>query len=68
MLRAVTFAPRCPTCHEPVVWEGNPSRPFCTERCRLVDLGARMTERYRMAGDEVEDEKEPGGSDESGEE
>jgi endogenous inhibitor of DNA gyrase (YacG/DUF329 family) len=68
MLSAVTFAPRCPTCHEPIAWEGNPSRPFCSERCRLVDLGAWMTERYRVPGDETEDEKEPGGSDESGEE
>jgi endogenous inhibitor of DNA gyrase (YacG/DUF329 family) len=73
MLNAVTFAPRCPTCHEPVVWEGNPSRPFCTERCRLVDLGAWMTERYRVPGEDAhvpddDDENEPDGSDESGEE
>jgi uncharacterized protein len=73
MLNAVTFAPRCPICHEPVAWEGNPSRPFCTERCRLVDLGAWMTERYRVPGedtrvpgDDTEDENEQGGSDESG--
>jgi endogenous inhibitor of DNA gyrase (YacG/DUF329 family) len=56
MLVAVTFAPRCPTCHEPATWEGNPSRPFCSERCRLVDLGAWVTERYRVPGDPADGE------------
>ncbi len=31
----------CPTCHRAVPWTAaNPYRPFCSERCRLVDLGA----------------------------
>ncbi len=31
----------CPTCHRAVEWsDANPFRPFCSERCRLVDLGA----------------------------
>ena len=31
----------CPTCHRRVEWSAaNPFRPFCSERCRLVDLGA----------------------------
>jgi len=30
----------CPTCRRPVVWSAqSPSRPFCSERCRLIDLG-----------------------------
>ncbi|HIE55890.1 MAG TPA: DNA gyrase inhibitor YacG [Chromatiaceae bacterium] len=30
----------CPTCGKPVKWgEESPSRPFCSERCRLIDLG-----------------------------
>jgi hypothetical protein len=69
MLDAVTFAPRCPICHEPVTWEGNPSRPFCSERCRMLDLGGWVSERYRVAGDLLDDESEPGdGSDEDGSE
>lgn len=36
-------------------WEGNPHRPFCSERCRLVDLGAWLDERYAIPGDESED-------------
>jgi endogenous inhibitor of DNA gyrase (YacG/DUF329 family) len=67
MLAAVTFTPRCPICREPVTWEGNPSRPFCSERCRLVDLGAWMAERYRVPGPPSDDARDPDdGSDESG--
>jgi endogenous inhibitor of DNA gyrase (YacG/DUF329 family) len=67
MLSAVTFAPRCPICHEPVVWDANPSRPFCSERCRLIDLGAWASERYRVpaapAGDsDRDDDSDEGGS------
>ena len=28
----------------------NPSRPFCSERCKLIDLGAWAEERYSIAG------------------
>jgi len=31
-------------------WEGNPWRPFCSERCQVTDLGAWATERYRVPG------------------
>ncbi|MGE8550793.1 MAG: DNA gyrase inhibitor YacG, partial [Acinetobacter calcoaceticus] len=30
----------CPRCGGPSVWEGNEFRPFCSERCKLIDLGA----------------------------
>jgi len=30
----------CPQCKKAVNWEGNPHRPFCSERCKLIDLGA----------------------------
>jgi hypothetical protein len=52
---------RCPSCRTEVAWEGNPFRPFCSERCRDVDLGAWLTERYRIpdadatASDALED-------------
>ncbi len=29
-------------------YEGNPYRPFCSERCRLVDLGKWLNEDYRI--------------------
>ena len=31
----------CPNCQTPVIWSPeNPWRPFCSERCKLIDLGA----------------------------
>ena len=31
----------CPQCGKPVKWDpGNRYRPFCSERCRVIDLGA----------------------------
>jgi len=30
----------CPTCQTPLEWSpANPWRPFCCERCKLIDLG-----------------------------
>ena len=31
-------------------WTGNPNRPFCSERCRMKDLGNWASERYRVPG------------------
>ncbi|MGC1730795.1 MAG: DNA gyrase inhibitor YacG, partial [Steroidobacteraceae bacterium] len=31
---------KCPTCGREVEWASAPFRPFCSERCRLIDLGA----------------------------
>ena len=45
---------KCPTCHKEVPWKGNPHRPFCSDRCRLIDLGAWSQERYRIAGEEFD--------------
>lgn len=46
-------SPRCPTCRAAVSWNDNPYRPFCSERCRLVDLGQWASERYRIPGDPI---------------
>ena len=42
---------RCPQCKKPIQWQGNPHRPFCSERCKLIDLGKWMTEEHRIAGE-----------------
>lgn len=42
----------CPNCRRPSPWEGNPYRPFCCERCRLVDLGAWIDESYRLPAED----------------
>lgn len=39
----------CPTCHAPVIWQSeNPYRPFCSERCKLIDLGAWADEQHAL--------------------
>lgn len=39
----------CPGCGAPAEYSpANPWRPFCSERCRLVDLGAWASESYRI--------------------
>jgi endogenous inhibitor of DNA gyrase (YacG/DUF329 family) len=45
---------KCPTCRKPTPWDDNPHRPFCSERCRTIDLGAWASERYRIPGQEME--------------
>jgi hypothetical protein len=40
---------RCPQCGAPVEWTAASAfRPFCSERCRNVDLGAWASEAYRV--------------------
>lgn len=45
---------RCPICGRPTSWKDNPHRPFCSERCRLVDLEGWLTGRYIVLGDPEE--------------
>jgi endogenous inhibitor of DNA gyrase (YacG/DUF329 family) len=43
---------KCPTCRTDVEWvPENKWRPFCSDRCRLIDLGAWATDQYRVAGE-----------------
>jgi hypothetical protein len=36
----------CPTCGRLIEWsEASPHRPFCSDRCRLIDLGAWFSEQ-----------------------
>lgn len=46
----------CPRCAKPVPWsQESPFRPFCSERCKMIDLGAWASEEYRV---EVKDKDE----------
>lgn len=41
----------CPTCSNKVEWtEANKYRPFCSERCKQIDLGAWAEEKYTIPG------------------
>ena len=45
----MTTIVKCPTCEKPVEWsEKSPYRPFCSERCKLIDLGAWAAEEHRI--------------------
>jgi endogenous inhibitor of DNA gyrase (YacG/DUF329 family) len=39
---------RCPTCKREFKPEDSPARPFCSERCRLIDLGRWLDEGYSV--------------------
>jgi hypothetical protein len=41
----------CPACRRKTTWEENPWRPFCSERCKLVDFDKWVEEEYSIAGD-----------------
>jgi endogenous inhibitor of DNA gyrase (YacG/DUF329 family) len=48
-----TFAfMKCPTCGKTIEWENNPARPFCSERCKLIDFGRWANEEYRVPTNE----------------
>lgn len=45
---------RCPTCQREVVWAAESKwRPFCSERCRMVDLGAWFAGERSIAGEDA---------------
>lgn len=50
MLREV----KCPICRKLSPWENNQYRPFCSERCRLIDLSAWTQGRYRIPSEEID--------------
>lgn len=50
----------CPRCGTNVEWSPkNRFRPFCSERCKLMDLGAWATERYRVPVVESDESEVP---------
>lgn len=44
----------CPTCGKETAYEDNEFRPFCSERCKLIDFGAWVNEEYAIASSESE--------------
>jgi endogenous inhibitor of DNA gyrase (YacG/DUF329 family) len=41
---------RCIACRKPLP-AGEPQRPFCSVRCKMVDLGRWLNEEYKVAGE-----------------
>ncbi|OFL26969.1 DNA gyrase inhibitor YacG [Neisseria sp. HMSC075C12] len=44
---------KCPPCHKKVVWNtDSPYRPFCSKRCKLIDLGEWAQEKYTVSSED----------------
>ncbi|KAF0207661.1 MAG: hypothetical protein FD167_5481 [bacterium] len=41
---------KCPICGQETTWQNNPTRPFCSEKCQMLDLGKWATEGYSISG------------------
>ena len=53
----------CPRCGTPTPYAPeNKWRPFCSERCKMIDLGAWAAESYRVPGGESEPDDEEASS------
>jgi len=53
---------RCPICKKPLPREADQSSghyPFCSERCKMVDLGHWLSDDYAIPGEEIGREDEP---------
>jgi endogenous inhibitor of DNA gyrase (YacG/DUF329 family) len=45
---------KCPTCKKNVEWTEHSSfRPFCSERCRLIDLGDWASEKHAIPAEPI---------------
>ncbi|MCP5517153.1 MAG: DNA gyrase inhibitor YacG [Verrucomicrobiales bacterium] len=40
---------RCPACGRRGAWFGTPFGPFCSKRCRLIDLGRWLGEEHTIS-------------------
>ncbi|MEJ2516403.1 MAG: DNA gyrase inhibitor YacG [Gammaproteobacteria bacterium] len=50
----------CPNCGKPVAWSTRSKwRPFCSERCRLIDLGAWFDEERSIPAEDTPPDEEP---------
>lgn len=45
---------KCPQCGKQVEYTGNEFRPFCSERCKLLDFGAWADEEYNLPAETAE--------------
>jgi endogenous inhibitor of DNA gyrase (YacG/DUF329 family) len=43
----------CPICRQLTSWEENQHRPFCSERCRMIDLGRWAADDYRIPAEDA---------------
>jgi endogenous inhibitor of DNA gyrase (YacG/DUF329 family) len=49
---------RCPTCGQSFEFDNSPAKPFCSERCRLIDLGGWLSEKHSIPVVRKEEDEE----------
>ena len=50
----MTKTVKCPTCQKQVEWITSSSfRPFCSDRCRLIDLGDWASEKHAIPDESI---------------
>jgi endogenous inhibitor of DNA gyrase (YacG/DUF329 family) len=55
----------CPVCGKKGTWTtDNSYRPFCSSRCKLIDLGDWAAEKHRVPGEPANNQQEPEDKDE----
>ena len=59
---------KCPHCGKEIKDSKQPYRPFCSDRCKLLDLGKWISEEYRVPALETEDNEEKNSRKDPGEE
>jgi uncharacterized protein len=59
MARKSPAALRCPTCRKPVK-PGDEEFPFCSDRCRLIDLGKWASGEYVISSPLTDSSDDPG--------
>lgn len=61
MSRANEFIPRCPTCDlHATPGQNEKYLPFCSERCKLIDLGRWLNEEHAVTCEPSEEDDEHG--------
>jgi endogenous inhibitor of DNA gyrase (YacG/DUF329 family) len=48
----------CPTCKKKFDYSSSEFRPFCSEKCRLIDLGQWLTEAYAVPVQKLTDDEQ----------
>lgn len=49
---------KCPVCSKKTSLKNNQWRPFCSERCKLIDLGKWALEEYTIAGQDFKEKED----------
>lgn len=52
------FEVTCPTCKKKFEYYSSEFRPFCSEKCRLIDLGQWLTESYTVPVQKLSEEEQ----------